>query len=245
MANKPISQLTALTTVADGDLLPIVDVSDTTQSSNGTTKKVTRANLLTSAAISGMSLTSPTLTSPVINTGVSGTAIDTDGTLTANSDTKIASQKAVKTYADTKTTLSTVQQDVTTNYGMARQAIMNGNFDVWQRGTSLTLSTVTAYLADRWLCSIGDVSGALTVSRQTFTIGQTTVPGNPKYFLRFAETGAPGVAPYITQRIEGVEHFANGKATLSVWLSVASGTLVVTPKFVQSFGSGEIGRAHV
>ena len=159
MANKPISQLTALTTVADGDLLPIVDVSDTTQSSNGTTKKVTRANLLTSAAISGMSLTSPTLTSPVINTGVSGTAIDTDGTLTANSDTKIASQKAVKTYADTKTTLSTVQQDVTTNYGMARQAIMNGNFDVWQRGTSLALSTVTAYLADRWLCSIGDVSG--------------------------------------------------------------------------------------
>lgn len=45
-------------------------------------------------------LTNKTLTSPVIDTGVSGTAIDTDGTLTANSDTLLASQKAIKTYVD-------------------------------------------------------------------------------------------------------------------------------------------------
>ena len=45
-------------------------------------------------------LTNKTVTSPVINTGVSGTAIDLDGTLAANSDTKLASQKAVKTYVD-------------------------------------------------------------------------------------------------------------------------------------------------
>ena len=45
-------------------------------------------------------LTNKTVTSPVINTGVSGTAIDIDGTLAANSDTKLASQKAVKTYVD-------------------------------------------------------------------------------------------------------------------------------------------------
>jgi len=42
--------------------------------------------------------TDKTFTSPVFNTGVSGTAIDTDGTLAANSDTLLASQKAVKTY---------------------------------------------------------------------------------------------------------------------------------------------------
>lgn len=34
--------------------------------------------------------------------------LDTDGTLAANSDTQIASQKATKTYADTKTTLAAV-----------------------------------------------------------------------------------------------------------------------------------------
>lgn len=48
-------------------------------------------------------LTNKTLTSPVLNTGVSGSAVDTDITLAANSDTILASQKAVKTYVDTKT----------------------------------------------------------------------------------------------------------------------------------------------
>jgi hypothetical protein len=47
-------------------------------------------------------LTNKTITSPVINTGVSGTAIDLDGTLAANSDTLLASQKAIKTYVDAK-----------------------------------------------------------------------------------------------------------------------------------------------
>lgn len=43
--NKKISDLTALTTPAVGDLIPIVDVSDTTDASSGTTKKITHANL--------------------------------------------------------------------------------------------------------------------------------------------------------------------------------------------------------
>jgi hypothetical protein len=45
-------------------------------------------------------VTNKTLTSPVINTGVSGTAIDTDPALAADSDTLLASQKAVKAYID-------------------------------------------------------------------------------------------------------------------------------------------------
>ncbi len=45
-------------------------------------------------------VTNKTLTSPVINTGVSGTAIDTDPNLAADSDILLASQKAVKAYVD-------------------------------------------------------------------------------------------------------------------------------------------------
>lgn len=48
-------------------------------------------------------ITNETLASPVINTGISGTAVDTDGTLAANSNTKLVSQKATKTYVDTTT----------------------------------------------------------------------------------------------------------------------------------------------
>lgn len=40
-----ISQLTELTTPHDNDLLPIVDVSDTTQASSGSTKYIKVGNL--------------------------------------------------------------------------------------------------------------------------------------------------------------------------------------------------------
>lgn len=50
MADKKITQLTALgTTPASGDLVPIVDVSDTTDSPQGTTKKVTYSELGTAS----------------------------------------------------------------------------------------------------------------------------------------------------------------------------------------------------
>ena len=43
-------------------------------------------------------LTNKTATSIVLNTGVSGTAIDTDGTLAANSDTKPAKKQPKHTW---------------------------------------------------------------------------------------------------------------------------------------------------
>lgn len=78
MANKKITELTALTSVASGDLIPIVDVSDTTQASSGTTKKITQANF-----IAGV-LTSPTMSGTVTLTG---TTIVNTGTLTLPTST--------------------------------------------------------------------------------------------------------------------------------------------------------------
>jgi hypothetical protein len=59
-------------------------------------------------ALSGQALS-------LVNNAVSPgtiTAIDIDGTLAGNSDIVLATQKAVKTYADTKTTLAAVKADV-------------------------------------------------------------------------------------------------------------------------------------
>lgn len=53
MSNKKISELTALTTIAVGDLFPIVDISDTTDSSAGTTKKITLTNVLAGILANG------------------------------------------------------------------------------------------------------------------------------------------------------------------------------------------------
>jgi len=45
MANQKISDLTELTSLASTDLIPVVDVSDTTQSASGTTKKAQYSNV--------------------------------------------------------------------------------------------------------------------------------------------------------------------------------------------------------
>lgn len=55
----------------------------------------------------------PALTSPVINTGVSGTAIDTDSTMAANSDTLLASQKAIKSHINALVFLLAQNNNVT------------------------------------------------------------------------------------------------------------------------------------
>ena len=47
MATKKVTDLTELTTVADNDLVMVVDVSDTTGDASGTSKKITKANLVT------------------------------------------------------------------------------------------------------------------------------------------------------------------------------------------------------
>jgi len=49
MADAKISGLSELTSPANGDLIPIVDVSDTTQAVSGTTKYIQKSNLAPSA----------------------------------------------------------------------------------------------------------------------------------------------------------------------------------------------------
>lgn len=79
MANSKITDLTALTTPASGDFVPIVDVSDTTQASSGTTKKITYTNF-SSGLTSGLAPSaSPTFTGTVT---VTGTTIVNTGTIT-------------------------------------------------------------------------------------------------------------------------------------------------------------------
>lgn len=116
-----------------------------------------------------------------------------------------------------------------------RNVIINGDFDIWQRGTSH--STVGYGSADRW--SNLRSGSTCTISRQSFTLGQTDVPNNPTYFCRAVVTSSAGAANYsvLSQNIEGVRTFAGRTVTVSFWAK-ADATRSIAVELSQFFGTG-------
>lgn len=117
-----------------------------------------------------------------------------------------------------------------------RNLLINGGFRVWQRNTTFAATAGGLYTADRWRASCG-TGGAATVDRQAFTVGQVTVPGEPRFHLRHNQTTG-GTSPHLEQRIEYVRTAANRKVAIGVWLKVGTGTIQVTPELHQNFGTG-------
>ena len=118
-----------------------------------------------------------------------------------------------------------------------RNAIINGNFDFWQRGTTFNASASTYhYSADRWTYYNYQQGSTTTVTQQAFTIGQTDVPGEPKYYLRHT-LGSSNQEWLFQQRIEDVRTFAGQTATLSLWMK-SSSAQTVRLRLHQNFGSG-------
>lgn len=118
-----------------------------------------------------------------------------------------------------------------------RNRIINGNFDFWQRGTSVTGVTNGQYLADRWVSL--RVGTTANVSQQSFTLGQTDVPCEPAYFHRIVVTSVANAANYyrIDQLIESVRTLAGQTATLSFWAK-ANASKNIAVEISQNFGTG-------
>ena len=116
-----------------------------------------------------------------------------------------------------------------------RNVVLNGNFDIWQRATSH--SSVGYGSADRWNNNIS--GSACTISRQSFTVGQTDVPGNPRFFCRAVTTSVAGAGNYaiLSQAIESVRTFAGQTVTASFWAK-ADAARSIAFELVQAFGTG-------
>jgi hypothetical protein len=117
-----------------------------------------------------------------------------------------------------------------------RNAIINGDFKINQRGA--TTSTTSGYIFDRWYWQ-GSATTA-TWSRQQFTPGNQ-IPGNEGTAFSRTVTNASVLTDQIVnieQRIEDVRTFAGQTVTLSFWAKAASGTPKVSIIHYQSFGTG-------
>jgi hypothetical protein len=126
----------------------------------------------------------------------------------------------------------------TASGGSNPNLFINGQFDIWQRGTSVSGPISDTYTcADRWIFYDGQ-DGSADISRNTFTAGQTDVPGGPTYYAEHDMTqAATSGGPGIHQRIENVRTLNDEPVTLSFYAKVASGTLVLTPYVYQMFGT--------
>jgi hypothetical protein len=142
---------------------------------------------------------------------------------------------------------STVEQNTggaVTPFVAGKNKIINGDFGIWQRGTSFS---GVAYTADRF-DAIWDGSGATrTISQQTFDYSASPaadklpITGYPStYFLRYAQTVGGTGATYsaVRQKIEDVKTFAGQTVTLSFWLKADSNRTIPAPALQQIFGSG-------
>lgn len=124
--------------------------------------------------------------------------------------------------------------------------IINGNMDYWQRNTTFSTPSSGTYCADRWRVGYDGTIGTFAITRQAFTLGQTDVPNNPNYFLRWNQTaaGSGSTSRAISQRIESVRTMAGRSITVSLYLK-ADTTRVMSVSMFQNFGTGGSPSANV
>ena len=112
--------------------------------------------------------------------------------------------------------------------------IINGNFDVWQRGTS---QTSNAYGSDDRFIN-GNVGSTKTHSRQTCTDTERAL-FNAQYYSRTVVSSVVGTSNQVVkfQFIEDVTKLAGKTVTLSFWAK-ADSTKNIAIDFGQIFGLG-------
>lgn len=140
----------------------------------------------------------------------------------------------------------------TVTNGMARTVnkLINGNFDVWQRGTTFGYRSTTAepnrYCADRWKVVN---NGTLASDRLSLQVNRINIPLGDldesnvysKYALEL-DIGTGGYTvnseTYLFQRVEGIEHLPRGYATVSFYAKSTISNSRLGVSFKRDFGGG-------
>ena len=161
---KRITELTSATSLAETDVLPIVDVSDTTQATSGTTKKSALSLIADYIKTRVETLTNKTLTSPKINEDVVLTATSTE----LNKITGM-----LDWFYPVGTIYETTSTDLDTTTKMATH--FGGTWEAYGEGKVLVAKS-----ADTEFDTIGETGG---VKEVTLTSAQSGVPAHKHSFV--------------------------------------------------------------
>lgn len=181
-----------------------------------------RITAVASGASSGtgslLRASAPTVTSPVINTGVSGTAVDDDTTLAANSSTKVATQHATKGYVDQAIlgVLAKADVQLATAAALAANTYANGSSGV---GATLTGNSTGVLTVDGVAVSLND---------RILVKNEATQANNGIY--KCTTAGAGGVAYVLTRAVDADTDIELRGA----WTTVQEGTANAAQAFVNT-----------
>ena len=141
---------------------------------------------------------------------------------------------AIQTQLDSKLTATTA---VTSN----RNMVVNGDFKIWQRGTSFSNPANGSFTADRWFMYYDGTGATRTISQQTFT-GDNPTGLNVSNYMRVAITvaGTGSGTNGMFSRIEDVRKLNNQTVTLSFY-GKADASRTVNWQTYQQFGTGGSG----
>lgn len=120
-----------------------------------------------------------------------------------------------------------------------RNRIINGNFDVWQRGTSFTNLSPNSFFSDRWIFG-WDGSGVLsTISRQNYKVPSNGfLVSNSAARIQITNAGTSNTYKNIYQKIEGVNAFQGNTVTFSARFNPSTSLANVNISLIQFFGTG-------
>lgn len=122
---------------------------------------------------------------------------------------------------------------------IGKNFLQNGNFDIWQGGTTANTALSGAdILCDRW-DYVDLATGTHTVTRREFTVGQTDVQGNPRYYyeINVDDIAALGPSGVLSQGIENVYTLSGREVTLSFYCK-STVTTPISISCTQDFGVG-------
>lgn len=128
-----------------------------------------------------------------------------------------------------------------------RNKIINGGFDVWQRGTWNYFYGGWQYCADRWLVDfdgkestgIEQDATLVYVWRETHCYTENTIPDSPLYYLRYykAREGTGFTAATLSNVVEDVSTLSGETVTISFYSRSGWGSsLIQSISAIQEFG---------
>ncbi len=118
-------------------------------------------------------------------------------------------------------------------------AALNGLLEYWNQGASFSTPASDAQLADNIYAHYDGSIGTFAVTQNAFTIGQTDVPQEPRYNLRWNQTaaGSTQTVKQVRYKLFGVRSFAGQTMQVTFYAKMGS-SADISIGATQYFGTG-------